>query len=115
MINIGLVGRALRLRVPGVRQAVRRVEESRGVVGARRSYLLLLGDFWRAADWRDVARSTSQLVVREVRGRQVKIGIEAPASVRVLREEIYESLVQANRAAATTEKVPAALLGPGTP
>jgi carbon storage regulator CsrA len=38
------------------------------------------------------------LVVREIRGRQVKIGIEAPAHVRVLREEIYEELSQSNRA-----------------
>ena len=36
------------------------------------------------------------LVVREIRGRQVKIGIEAPSHVRVLREEIYEDLVRAN-------------------
>jgi carbon storage regulator len=40
------------------------------------------------------------LVVREIRGRQVKIGIEAPASVRVLREEIYEEMCAANREAA---------------
>jgi carbon storage regulator len=39
------------------------------------------------------------LVVREIRGRQVKIGIEAPAHVRVLREEIYEELCAANKAA----------------
>ena len=37
------------------------------------------------------------IVVREIRGRQVKLGIEAPASVRVLREEIYEELVAAKR------------------
>jgi carbon storage regulator len=36
------------------------------------------------------------LVVREIRGRQVKIGIEAPSHVRVLREEIYEDLCAAN-------------------
>lgn len=40
------------------------------------------------------------LVVREIRGRQVKIGIEAPSHVRVLREEIYEDLVAANVEAA---------------
>lgn len=36
------------------------------------------------------------VVVREIRGRQVKLGIEAPEHVRVLREEIYEDTAQAN-------------------
>lgn len=56
------------------------------------------------------------IVVREVRGRQVKLGIEAPEAVRVLREEIYEELCAANRAAAQCRAVPAALArGPGGP
>ncbi|MCK6551648.1 carbon storage regulator [Myxococcota bacterium] len=46
------------------------------------------------------------LVVREIRGRQVKIGIEAPAHVRVLREEIFEELAAANRAAAFESPLP---------
>ena len=45
------------------------------------------------------------LVVREIRGRQVKIGIEAPSHVRVLREEIYEDLCKANLEA-TKQLVP---------
>jgi carbon storage regulator CsrA len=49
------------------------------------------------------------LVIREVRGRQVKIGIEAPGHVRVLREEIYEELCLANQQAASEPAVPAAL------
>jgi carbon storage regulator len=48
------------------------------------------------------------VVVREVRGRQVKLGIEAPSDVRVLREEIYEELSRSNREAVST-LVPEAL------
>ncbi len=40
------------------------------------------------------------VVVREIRGRQVKLGIEAPEHVRVLREEIHEEMSQANLEAA---------------
>ena len=49
------------------------------------------------------------LVVREIRGRQVKIGIEAPSHVRVLREEIYEEMCAANRDAAAPLEMPEAL------
>ncbi|MCA9550260.1 MAG: carbon storage regulator [Myxococcales bacterium] len=52
------------------------------------------------------------LVVREIRGRQVKLGIEAPADVRVLREEIYEELCAANQAAARLQEIPPGLRGP---
>lgn len=48
------------------------------------------------------------VVIREVRGRQVKLGIEAPSNVRVLREEIYEELSRSNREAVST-RVPEAL------
>jgi carbon storage regulator len=50
------------------------------------------------------------IVVREVRGRQVKLGIEAPPQVRVLREEIYEDIAAANKDAAALAGVPAQLL-----
>ncbi len=49
------------------------------------------------------------LVVREIRGRQVKIGIEAPAHVRVLREEIYEEICQANQEAVKDVVLPQVL------
>jgi carbon storage regulator len=38
--------------------------------------------------------------VIEVRGDVVRIGVEAPSSVRIYREELYRELVEANRAAA---------------
>lgn len=53
------------------------------------------------------------LVVREIRGRQVKIGIEAPSHVRVLREEIYEEMCAANKESVTGTDVSAALMSLG--
>ena len=38
--------------------------------------------------------------VIEVRGDVVRIGVEAPSSVRIYREELYRELVESNRAAA---------------
>lgn len=38
--------------------------------------------------------------VVEVRGDVVRIGVEAPAAVRIYREELYRELVAANLAAA---------------
>ncbi len=49
------------------------------------------------------------LVVREIRGRQVKLGIEAPPHVRVLREEIYEEMCAANQEARAGGDIRAAL------
>ncbi|MGF1510696.1 MAG: carbon storage regulator [Myxococcota bacterium] len=51
------------------------------------------------------------IVIREIRGRQVKIGVEAPSHIRVLREEIFEELSAANRTAAAPSEVPEALAG----
>lgn len=41
------------------------------------------------------------VTVLEVRGDQVRIGIEAPRSVTVHREEVWAELSQANREAAS--------------
>lgn len=46
----------------------------------------------------------------EVKGKQVRVGIEAPASVAIHRQEVYESIRQENIRAAET--VP---LKPGGP
>lgn len=40
-----------------------------------------------------------KITIVEVRGNHVKLGIEAPASVKVHREEIYERIQQENRRA----------------
>ena len=50
------------------------------------------------------------LVVREIRGRQVKIGIEAPSHIRAVREEIYEEICAANKEAVNNTAVPPAVL-----
>jgi carbon storage regulator len=49
-----------------------------------------------------------EVVVLEVRGEQVRLGIRAPKSVTVHRKEIYEQILQENRAASDTrpEDVP---------
>jgi carbon storage regulator len=41
--------------------------------------------------------------VIEVRGDVVRLGVEAPTSVRIYREELYRELVESNRAAAAGE------------
>lgn len=41
-----------------------------------------------------------RVVVLELRGKQVRLGIEAPAGVVVLRDEIFQRLLQENRQAA---------------
>ncbi len=58
------------------------------------------------------------ITVLEVHGEQVRIGIKAPRSVTVHREELYHAIQQANKAAASP--TPAALEGldairPATP
>jgi len=41
------------------------------------------------------------VTVLDIRGDQVRIGIRAPRDIEVHREEVYEALQQANRAAAS--------------
>ncbi len=44
------------------------------------------------------------VTVLEVRGDQVRLGIRAPRSVDVHREEVFATLQQANKAAATSTR-----------
>ncbi len=42
----------------------------------------------------------------EVRGDQVKLGIEAPQSVKVFRQEVYDAIQDENRKAAASSAMP---------
>lgn len=55
-----------------------------------------------------------EIVVREIRGRQVRLGITAPAGLPVYREELYEQIAIQNAKAAVTPSMEAleALSGP---
>ena len=57
------------------------------VLTRRRGQSILIGD--------DI-----KIVVLEVTGDQIRIGIEAPRAVSVHREEVYEEIMAANKAAA---------------
>ena len=49
-----------------------------------------------------------KITIVEVRGNHVKLGIDAPASVKVHREEIYERIQQENRRAQAAQEEDAA-------
>lgn len=42
-----------------------------------------------------------EITILEIKGDQVKVGINAPKSVPVYREEVYEQIREANKEAAT--------------
>ena len=42
-----------------------------------------------------------EVTILEVKGEQVKVGIKAPKSVPVYREEVYQQIKEANKEAAT--------------
>jgi carbon storage regulator len=41
-----------------------------------------------------------QLTIMEIKGDQVKLGIQAPANVKVYRQEVYQAIQEENRLAA---------------
>lgn len=45
-----------------------------------------------------------RIVVVEVKGNQVRLGIEAPPNLAVYREEVYRKIQEENIKAATAEK-----------
>lgn len=46
-----------------------------------------------------------ELTVIEVRGDQVKLGVEAPRTVKVFRKEIYDEIQRENQAAIVTGNI----------
>ncbi len=51
------------------------------------------------------------ITVLEVRGDQVRLGIKAPRSVSVHREEVYAELIEQNKAAASPDSDALSSLG----
>ena len=45
-----------------------------------------------------------EIVVLEVKGDQIKLGVEAPKTMKVYRGEVYEEIQIENRAASKIEK-----------
>lgn len=54
----------------------------------------------------EVIRIGDDVAVRvlEIRGNQVRLGVEAPAAVRIYREEIYRAIRRENEDAVITER-----------
>jgi carbon storage regulator len=52
----------------------------------------------------EVIRIGDDIILRvlEVRGSQVRLGVEAPADVRIYREEVYRAIQRENQQAAQT-------------
>lgn len=53
----------------------------------------------RKLDERIVVQGDIEIAVLEIRGDQVKLGVQAPRDVKVYRKEIYEAIQMENRAA----------------
>ena len=55
-----------------------------------------------------------KITIVEVKGNHVKLGIDAPPSVKVHREEIYERIQQENRRAQALRDAATGISGPGS-
>ncbi len=51
--------------------------------------------------------------VVDIKGDQVKLGINAPNDVKVFRQEVYEAIQEENKAAAAISDIPENLKFPG--
>jgi len=47
-----------------------------------------------------------ELTIIEIRGDQVKIGVNAPPIIKVFREEIYQEIQNENKAALVKDRIP---------
>ncbi|MDA8233882.1 MAG: carbon storage regulator CsrA [Clostridia bacterium] len=46
-----------------------------------------------------------EIIILDIKGEQVKIGLNAPKNVTIYRNEIYEEIIKNNKEAATTPSV----------
>lgn len=53
-----------------------------------------------------VIDDTIRVSVVEIKGEQIKLGIDAPSSVKVYRLEVYEAIREENRSAASSAQIP---------
>ena len=44
------------------------------------------------------------ITIIDIHGEQVKIGVEAPKSIKVFRQEVFNAIQNENRAAATSQE-----------
>lgn len=66
----------------------------------------------RKVNERIVIGDNVQVSVVDIKGDQVKIGIEAPTSVKVYRYEVFEAIQEQNREAASSPTLDLPDLGP---
>ena len=63
----------------------------------------------RKVDERIIIGGEIEISVVDIRGDQVKLGINAPSHVKVYRQEVYEAILEENRQAVSARNIPAAL------